>query len=147
MDDASFLEGGLGGGGSSGSPSADELLSTGKNEGSEQEWPYDPSEPRYCVCNQVSYGDMVACDNDDVSLALSHACERKGSQRNLFFTLVSLRMVPLPVCGYHSTSKGQMVLSHVPGEKKRKEMRKITGRRRQLTSKTSFGKHLIHPNR
>ena len=33
----------------------------------EQEW-YDPSEPRYCICNQVSYGDMVACDNEDVSI-------------------------------------------------------------------------------
>ena len=32
----------------------------------EQDW-YDPSEPRYCICNQVSYGDMVACDNEDVS--------------------------------------------------------------------------------
>jgi inhibitor of growth protein 3 len=31
------------------------------------DWNYDPSEPRYCVCNQVSYGDMVACDNEDVS--------------------------------------------------------------------------------
>ena len=31
----------------------------------EQDW-YDPSEPRYCICNQVSYGDMVACDNEDV---------------------------------------------------------------------------------
>ncbi|XP_054167402.1 inhibitor of growth protein 3-like isoform X2 [Oppia nitens] len=29
------------------------------------DWPYDPNEPRYCVCNQVSYGDMVACDNED----------------------------------------------------------------------------------
>lgn len=25
----------------------------------------DPSEPRYCYCNRVSYGEMVACDNDD----------------------------------------------------------------------------------
>ncbi|CEH14203.1 chromatin remodeling protein [Ceraceosorus bombacis] len=25
----------------------------------------DPNEPRYCYCDQVSYGDMVACDNDD----------------------------------------------------------------------------------
>lgn len=32
------------------------------------EWTYDPNEPRYCICNQVSYGDMVACDNEDVSL-------------------------------------------------------------------------------
>lgn len=22
----------------------------------------DPDEPRYCVCNEVAYGDMVACD-------------------------------------------------------------------------------------
>ncbi|XP_068217280.1 inhibitor of growth protein 3 [Palaemon carinicauda] len=27
------------------------------------DWSYDPNEPRYCICNQVSYGDMVACDN------------------------------------------------------------------------------------
>lgn len=33
--------------------------------GSDQEWSYDPNEPRYCICNQVSYGDMVACDNAD----------------------------------------------------------------------------------
>lgn len=31
------------------------------------EWPYDPNEPRYCLCNQVSYGEMVGCDNKDVS--------------------------------------------------------------------------------
>ncbi|CAM1322408.1 ING3 (predicted), partial [Pycnogonum litorale] len=29
------------------------------------DWAYDPNEPRYCICNQVSYGDMVACDNAD----------------------------------------------------------------------------------
>ena len=32
----------------------------------DQDW-FDPNEPRYCICNQVSYGDMVACDNEDVS--------------------------------------------------------------------------------
>lgn len=30
------------------------------------EWTYDPNEPRYCICNQVSYGEMVACDNSEV---------------------------------------------------------------------------------
>lgn len=25
----------------------------------------DEDEPRYCYCNQVSYGNMIACDNDD----------------------------------------------------------------------------------
>lgn len=34
------------------------------------EWSYDPNEPRYCICNQVSYGDMVACDNEDVIIIL-----------------------------------------------------------------------------
>lgn len=29
----------------------------------------DPNEPRYCYCNEVSFGDMVGCDNDDVSLS------------------------------------------------------------------------------
>lgn len=28
---------------------------------------YDPNEPRYCVCNEVAFGDMVACDNKTVS--------------------------------------------------------------------------------
>ena len=23
------------------------------------------SEPLYCLCNQVAYGDMIACDNED----------------------------------------------------------------------------------
>ncbi|CAB4069999.1 ING3 [Lepeophtheirus salmonis] len=45
------------------SPSTEELLSAGSSQ--DQEWNYDPSEPRYCICNQVSYGDMVACDNQD----------------------------------------------------------------------------------
>lgn len=35
----------------------------------EGEWTYDPNEPRYCICNQVSYGEMVACDNSEVSFA------------------------------------------------------------------------------
>ena len=26
----------------------------------------DENEPRYCVCNQVSYGSMIACDNSTV---------------------------------------------------------------------------------
>lgn len=29
--------------------------------------PIDPNEPVYCYCKQVSYGDMVACDNPEVS--------------------------------------------------------------------------------
>ncbi|XP_040570001.1 inhibitor of growth protein 1 isoform X2 [Lepeophtheirus salmonis] len=25
---------------------------------------YDPNEPTYCLCEQVSYGEMIGCDND-----------------------------------------------------------------------------------
>jgi len=27
----------------------------------------DPDEPRYCLCNRVSFGTMICCDNADVS--------------------------------------------------------------------------------
>ncbi len=27
----------------------------------------DPDEPRYCLCNRVSFGTMIACENNDVS--------------------------------------------------------------------------------
>ncbi len=47
-------------------PPTDDLII----EGIEPEWTYDPNEPRYCTCNQVSYGEMVACDNEDVSLII-----------------------------------------------------------------------------
>lgn len=34
--------------------------------GMELDIPIDPNEPTYCFCNQVSFGEMVACDNPDV---------------------------------------------------------------------------------
>lgn len=36
------------------------------------DWGCDPNEPRYCICNQVSYGDMVACDNNDCPFEWFH---------------------------------------------------------------------------
>ncbi|KAK2716870.1 hypothetical protein QYM36_007125 [Artemia franciscana] len=32
--------------------------------------PVDPNEPTYCLCHQVSYGEMIGCDNPDVSVFL-----------------------------------------------------------------------------
>ena len=50
---------------------ADSFSGINNSEASpEPEWIYDPNEPRYCICNQVSYGDMVACDNADVRILL-----------------------------------------------------------------------------
>ena len=40
-----------------------------------EEAPIDPNEPLYCVCRQVAYGGMVACDNDDCPTEWFHfAC-------------------------------------------------------------------------
>ncbi|CAO3622592.1 unnamed protein product [Mucor fragilis] len=37
--------------------------------------PIDPNEPLYCYCQQVSYGEMVACDNTDCEIEWFHlAC-------------------------------------------------------------------------
>ena len=46
------------------------VFPSGGGRDGDEGWNYDPSEPRYCICNQVSYGDMVACDNVDVSCDL-----------------------------------------------------------------------------
>ncbi|KAI5859380.1 hypothetical protein GGS23DRAFT_586183 [Durotheca rogersii] len=38
----------------------------------------DPEEPRYCLCNRVSFGTMIQCDNVDVSAretSVTPACE------------------------------------------------------------------------
>lgn len=32
----------------------------------------DPNEPRYCLCNQVSYGEMVGCDNSECTIEWFH---------------------------------------------------------------------------
>ncbi|KAF6030706.1 ING3 [Bugula neritina] len=51
------------------SPVAAEAADDGQQTG---DWAYDPNEPRYCVCNQVSYGEMVGCDNTDCTIEWFH---------------------------------------------------------------------------
>lgn len=37
--------------------------------------PVDPNEPTYCLCSQVSYGEMIGCDNVDCPIEWFHfAC-------------------------------------------------------------------------
>ncbi|XP_053205418.1 inhibitor of growth protein 3-like [Panonychus citri] len=40
--------------------------------GSTENWTCDPDEPRYCLCNQISYGSMVACDNEECQFEWFH---------------------------------------------------------------------------
>ncbi|KAI8344126.1 hypothetical protein BC941DRAFT_365302 [Chlamydoabsidia padenii] len=45
------------------------------NTGALVEQIIDPNEPKYCYCNQVSFGDMVACDGDNCEKEWFHyAC-------------------------------------------------------------------------
>lgn len=34
--------------------------------------PVDPNEPTYCICHQVSYGEMIGCDNPDCPIEWFH---------------------------------------------------------------------------
>lgn len=34
--------------------------------------PVDPNEPTYCVCHQVSYGEMIGCDNTECPIEWFH---------------------------------------------------------------------------
>jgi|TARA_R110002003_G_scaffold70_28_gene6573 hypothetical protein len=47
------------------SSAASSIAPDQENEYPEAESDEDGDEPRYCYCNEVSYGNMVACDNDD----------------------------------------------------------------------------------
>lgn len=40
--------------------------------GMDLDLPVDPNEPTYCVCNQVSYGEMIACDNPACKIEWFH---------------------------------------------------------------------------
>lgn len=71
----------------------------------EGEWTYDPNEPRYCVCNQVSYGEMVACDNSEVNAERKH--EMYPTISNVLFLIsVPTRMVPLSMRWHHNIAQG-----------------------------------------
>lgn len=58
----------------------------------EEEDDVDPNEPRYCFCDQVSYGQMVGCDDKDCAkewfhlscVGLTHPPNKKG--KFLFFS-------------------------------------------------------------
>ncbi|KAK0133005.1 Inhibitor of growth protein 3 [Merluccius polli] len=67
---------------------------------SQVDWTYDPNEPRYCICNQVSYGEMVGCDNTDVSISFWFLLTTRLSfSTHLRFPLRVRSPVPVPVPG------------------------------------------------
>lgn len=43
-----------------------------EREASPADLPVDPNEPTYCLCDQVSYGEMIGCDNDQCPIEWFH---------------------------------------------------------------------------
>lgn len=43
-----------------------------EKESAVEDIPVDPDEPTYCICNSISYGDMICCDNDDCEFEWFH---------------------------------------------------------------------------
>ncbi len=36
------------------------------------DFPVEPSEPIYCICSEISYGQMICCDNDACEIEWFH---------------------------------------------------------------------------
>nr|XP_039270863.1 inhibitor of growth protein 3-like [Styela clava] len=54
------------------SPNSSMVELVGESSNASSDWTLDPNEPRYCICNQVSYGEMVGCDNSKCTVEWFH---------------------------------------------------------------------------
>ncbi|XP_077400761.1 inhibitor of growth protein 2 [Vanacampus margaritifer] len=54
------------------SKSAKKKKRKSKQDASPVDFPIDPNEPTYCLCEQVSYGEMIGCDNDQCPIEWFH---------------------------------------------------------------------------
>ena len=63
----------------------------------------DPNEARYCLCNRVSFGVMIGCENENVSFSppffQSEPRRKERKEANVEFAIVRERMVPYRLCG------------------------------------------------
>ena len=99
------------------------------------ELPVDPNEPTYCLCNQVSYGEMVACDNPNVCDMSFVSLLYSSLTSSIFMPMLGLfyyrfhihlavqnRVVSLWLCGRQGAAQGKVVLPklhRIPEEAKR----------------------------
>ena len=76
--------------------------------------PLDPNEPTYCLCQQVSFGEMIGCDNDDVRMMSSLMSIVTSPLPPFSFSpsplSVSHRVVPFPMCWSDFQAQGKVVL-------------------------------------
>ena len=90
--------------------SAKEKENTVKSEEEAAGEEIDADEARYCYCGDVSYGDMVACENENVSLSIILGF--LPLQASTYGQSVRTRVVSLRLCRDEGTSrkKGKVVL-------------------------------------
>lgn len=55
-----------------GSPAPHSSQSTSGGPADVLDMPVDPNEPTYCLCHQVSFGEMIGCDNPDCPIEWFH---------------------------------------------------------------------------
>ena len=104
------------------SAATDAATAVSNPTGMDLDLPVDPNEPTYCFCNQVSYGEMVACDNPDVcNFSYCHitsfilTCTIHNLTKILFLLTVQDRMVPFWLCWFERTTKRKLVLLQLHG--------------------------------
>lgn len=61
--------------------------------------PVDPNEPTYCLCHQVSYGEMIGCDNLDVSFEIL-------TKKNYFSININIAFSQCPIEWFHFACVG-----------------------------------------
>lgn len=72
--------------------------------------PVDPNEPTYCLCHQVSYGEMIGCDNPDVRCLF---CYILNLLSNLYFDSVQSNGFILHVSVLQLNLKGNGIVLNV----------------------------------
>lgn len=72
---------------------------TSSMQGDDEDGDIDADEPRYCYCNGVSYGEMVACDSDDCEREWFHlACVGLKVAPGSKSKWLSLTQLTLTIC-------------------------------------------------
>ena len=102
-------------------PSEEEESSLHEGEGDDED---DDGEPRYCYCNEISFGEMVACDNDACPREWFHlSCVglSKPPGKNGMFYIFSYIFSPCPFPRYimlleRADRCSEMVLQRMQGQ-------------------------------
>ena len=87
--------------------------------------PVDPNEPTYCLCHQVSYGEMIGCDNPDVSTEKREHLKNSSSIFNCFHFLFFFLKCPIEwfhfACvGLTTKPKGKWFCPNCSADRKKK---------------------------